>query len=133
MTTRCSSRTLAMMAGAILAFAVLFTLGASTAEAVCANVTVTNNTPCVVKLYFVCPGTTAIPVTVPANSAVVVPLPAGCTPQVVPIICGGRRPMPLGPSCFTNVSVAPGCCGTVCWDPVACTVIYTPTFGPCPC
>lgn len=132
MITRCTSRSFAIIAGAILAFAAIFTLGGSSASAVCPNVTVTNNTACNVTLYFLCPGTTAIgPIVVGPGAVVVVPMPAGCTPQAVPIICGNRRVLPGG--CFNNVSVAPGCCATVCYNPAACTVVFNPTPGPCPC
>jgi hypothetical protein len=64
-------------------------------------------------------------------SVQLVPIPAGCTPTAVPIICGNRRPLASG--CLVNVSVAAGCCATVCYNPVACTLVYTPTAGPCPC
>ena len=130
MTTRCTPRSLAMIAGAMLAFATLFTLGASTAEAACANINIINNTTCVVKVYVVCTGLPATLYTVPAMSSVVAPIPAGCNPQIVPIICGNRRNLP--PGCINNVDVG-GCCANVCYSITACFVRFDPVPGPCPC
>ena len=132
MTTRCSNGPVASMTGALMTLAAIILVASSTARAACPSVGVTNNTSCAVTMYFLCPGLPAIgPITVGPMSFVPVPIPAGCTPTAVPIICGNRRLLTTG--CIFNVSVAPGCCATVCYDPVACTLVYTPTLGPCPC
>lgn len=133
MTTRCISRSLAIVAGAILTFAAIFTLGASTASAQCTNFTIINNTSCTVDIYLICPGFPASPYTLPPNNTFNIALPAGCgTPEIVPIICGNRRTLRPG-TCFKNVSVAPNCCADVCYDITTCTVTYTQVQGPCPC
>jgi len=133
MTTRCSSRSLAMVAGAILTFAAIFALSSSTASAQCSNISMINNTSCTITIYLICPGFPASQYVIPPNNTFNVALPAGCgTPEVVPIICGNRRPIAPG-ACFTNVSVAPGCCANVCYRITACTVTVDPVPGPCPC
>jgi hypothetical protein len=133
MTTRCSSRMLALLVGAVLAFTATFALGSSEANAQCNRVTIINNTHCTVTVWIVCPTHVIGPITVPPGGIVHVPLPATCNPiRVATLVCGNRTLIPNS-GCLNNVPVANNCCADVCFNPLNCTVTFTQVNGLCLC
>jgi hypothetical protein len=132
MSTITRRTTVAMIAGALVMIAALFSAG--TASAQCNSVVVTNNLGCNLQLCLYSPtGVAPVCWGIPAGGPTVITFPAGFVPAGA-VSSGGNR-YAFGADgctkCFSFTTTGPvRCCGVVCWDPHSCSITINPCTTP---